>query len=157
MALIGLIADTHDLLRPAALAALAGVDQILHAGDVCSPAVLAALGRVAPVRAVRGNNDRGGWAAALPEADVVELGGASILLLHELHRLDAPAAATVSTVVSGHSHRPRVERRGGLLLVNPGSAGPRRFALPVSVGRLRIEHGVVDAEIVELLVDRRRG
>ncbi|MSP17663.1 MAG: metallophosphoesterase [Myxococcales bacterium] len=157
VALVGLISDTHDLVRPEAVAALDGVDVILHAGDVCTPEVIAALSRIAPVHAVRGNNDRGAWASDLPEADVVEIGGVSIYVLHDLHALDLdPAAAGFAVVVTGHSHQPKIEKRGGVLYLNPGGAGPRRFRLPVSVALLRIEGGEVDAEIVELLSDKSR-
>jgi hypothetical protein len=136
---VGLIADTHGLLRPEAAAALAGSDLILHAGDVGGPEVLAALAAIAPVRAVRGNNDHGPWAAALPAADVIQAGGAMIYLLHDVHDLDLePCAAGVAAVVSGHSHRPAIAEKDGVLFVNPGSAGPRRFTLPVAVARLTI-------------------
>jgi putative phosphoesterase len=151
---IGLISDTHGLVRPEALAALRGSDHILHAGDIGSAAVLEALRAVAPVTAVRGNNDRGEWAAALPESEAVELGGVWLYLLHDLHGLDLdPAAAGFAAVITGHSHKPLVETRRGTLYINPGSAGPRRFKLPVAVARLRIEPGGhVDAHIVPLAI-----
>ena len=150
--IVGLISDTHGSLRPEAVAALAGVELILHAGDVGAPDVLDGLGRIAPVRAVRGNNDRGPWAARLPLTDVIEVGGASIYLLHDLHQLDLdPAAAGMAAVVTGHSHKPLVRRDGVVVYVNPGSAGPRRFRLPITVGKLRVEAGRVDAEIIEIL------
>lgn len=148
---VGLISDTHGLLRPQALEALAGADLILHAGDVGAEGVLEALAHVAPVRAVRGNVDRGDWAARLPETEVVEAGGTLIYLLHDLNALDLePAAAGVGVVLSGHSHQPAVFERAGVLYVNPGSAGPRRFRLPVSVGWLHLGEGGPRAEIVEL-------
>ena len=153
--IVGLISDTHGLLRPEATAALAGVELILHAGDVGAPGVLDALGALAPVRAVRGNNDRDAWAARLPASDVVEVAGASLYLLHDLHELDLyPAPAGMAAVVTGHSHKPLVRRDGDVLYVNPGSAGPRRFKLPITVGKLRIARGHVEAEIIELDVAR---
>jgi uncharacterized protein len=150
--IVGLISDTHGHLRPEALAALAGVELILHAGDVGAPEVLDGLGRIAPVRAVRGNNDRGPWAARLPLTDVIEVGGASIYLLHDLHQLDLdPAAAGLAAVVTGHSHQPLIRRDGLVVYVNPGSAGPRRFRLPITVGKLHVEAGRVEAEIIPIL------
>ena len=148
---IGLISDTHDLLRPEALAFLAGSDRIVHGGDVCRPEVLEALAAIAPVVAVRGNNDRGAWAARLRESELVEVGGVWLYAIHDLAQLDIdPAAAGVAVVVSGHSHRPIVERRDGVLFVNPGSAGPRRFSLPISVGELTVVDGAVSARTVTL-------
>ena len=148
---IGLISDTHDLLRPEALAFLAGSDRIVHGGDVCRPEVLDALAAIAPVVAVRGNNDRGAWAARLRESELVEVGGVWLYAIHDLAQLDIdPAAAGVAVVVSGHSHRPIVERRDGVLFVNPGSAGPRRFSLPISVGELTVVDGAVSARTVTL-------
>ncbi len=140
--LIGVIADTHNLLRPEARAALLGVDHILHAGDICGPALLEQLAEIAPLTAVRGNNDRGAWAESLRPSETVELGGVRILLLHDLQELHAhggPGGAQV--VVSGHSHRPAIRMEGGVLYFNPGSAGPRRFSLPISLGYLEIAHG----------------
>ena len=149
--LVGLISDTHGLLRPEALAALAGVELILHAGDVGAEAVLRNLARIAPVRAVRGNNDKGGWASRLPLTDVVEAAGTRTYLLHDLHELDLdPAAAGFAAVVTGHSHQPLIRRDGDVLYVNPGSAGPRRFRLPITLARMRVEDGRLDAEIIEL-------
>lgn len=152
--IVGLISDTHGLLRPEALAALAGSDAVVHAGDVGDPAILAALAAVAPVTAVRGNVDRGAWASALPETAVLEAGGVTLYVLHDVEQLDLdPAAAGFAVVVFGHSHRPGFEIRKGVLYVNPGSAGPRRFTLPVTVGRLTIpgrEGVAVEPEIVEL-------
>ena len=148
---IGLISDTHDLLRAEALAFLAGSDRIVHAGDICSPGVLEALAAVAPLTAVRGNNDRGAWAARLRESELVEVGGVWLVAIHDLAQLDIdPIAAGVAVVVSGHSHRPLVERRDGVLFVNPGSAGPRRFSLPISVGELTIVDGAASARTVTL-------
>jgi putative phosphoesterase len=148
---LGVISDTHGLVRPEALAALAGVERIVHAGDIGDREVLEALARVAPVTAVRGNNDRGTWAAGIPETDVVEVGGVSLYLLHDLHELDLePRAAGFAAVISGHSHQPRVEERDGVLYLNPGSAGPRRFKLPISLAKLTIAKGRVNAKLVTL-------
>jgi len=148
---IGVIADTHGLVRPEALAALEGVERILHAGDVGGPEVLDALGAVAPTVAVRGNNDRGDWAEALPQSAVTEVGDVLVYMLHELPHLDLdPAAAGFAAVVSGHSHRPAAEQREGVLYLNPGSAGPRRFTLPVAVARLHVAGTTIEHEIVEL-------
>ncbi|HKX00044.1 MAG TPA: metallophosphoesterase family protein [Bryobacteraceae bacterium] len=134
---IGLISDTHGLLRPEALQALKGSELIIHAGDVGDPKILDALGALAPVVAVRGNIDRGGWAEQLPATAVAEAGAILIYVLHDVNRLDLdPAAAGFQVVVSGHSHKPRRTERGGVLYINPGSAGPRRFRLPVTVARL---------------------
>jgi len=149
--LIGVISDTHGLLRPEAVDALRGSRHIIHAGDVGSPDILEKLFQIAPVTAVRGNIDKEAWARILPETEVIELGGISIYVLHDLARLDLkPQAAGFSVVISGHSHRPQQETRDGVLFFNPGSAGPRRFKLPISVGRLVIEHGKVRGELVEL-------
>ena len=148
---IGLISDTHDLVRPEALEFLAGSDHIVHGGDVCRPEVLDALAAIAPVTAVRGNNDRGAWAARLRESELVELGGVWLYAIHDLAQIEIdPVAAGVAVVVSGHSHRPAVERRGGVLYVNPGSAGPRRFKLPISVGELLLLGAAVSARTVIL-------
>jgi uncharacterized protein len=154
---VGVISDTHGLVRPEALAALADVEHIVHAGDIGAPAVLAALGRIAPVTAVRGNNDREAWAAGIPETEVVEIGGASIYVLHDLHELDLdPRAAGFAAVIAGHSHQPRQEDRDGVLFFNPGSAGPRRFKLPISVGRLTIERGRVVGALMTLEIPASR-
>lgn len=148
---VGLISDTHDLLRPEAVRALRGSDCIVHAGDICGTQVLEQLRRIAPLTAVRGNNDHGAWADALPHAEVLRIEDVAILAVHDLATLAAdPGAAGVQVVVSGHSHRPLVERRDGILYVNPGSAGPRRFRLPVSIGRLTIRAGQVDAQLITL-------
>ena len=148
---VGLISDTHGLIRPEALEALRGVSHILHAGDIGSAAVLGALGEIAPVTAIRGNNDADAWGRSLPDTEMVELGGAWIYLVHDLGDLDIdPAAAGVHVVMSGHSHKPTAFEEEGVLYVNPGSAGPRRFTLPISVGYLEIEAGKVAASLVEL-------
>ena len=148
---LGVIADTHGLLRPEAVQALRGCDRIIHAGDVGTPDVLSGLRDVAPVMAVRGNVDRGEWASRLPLSRTVELGGRSIYLLHILDDLDLdPVAAGVSAVVFGHSHKPSSEERDGVLYLNPGSAGPRRFRLPVTVARMSVEGGRLVARIIAL-------
>ena len=149
---IGLISDTHVLLRPEALAFLQGCDRIVHGGDIGGAAILDTLRGIAPLTVVRGNNDRGAWAEALAETEWLQLGGLWLLAIHDLAQLgiDAPAAG-VRVVVSGHSHPPLQEERDGVLWINPGSAGPRRFRLPVSVGELRVEGGTVSGRIVELL------
>lgn len=144
---IGLVSDTHDLLRREVLEFLRGSDHIVHAGDICGDAVLHALRELAPLTAVRGNNDGGAWADALPETQTVELAGVVLHVVHDLKQLAAPAGARV--IVSGHSHKPKVEERGGVLYVNPGSAGPRRFSLPISAGELRIVAGRVTAHLVQ--------
>lgn len=148
---IGVISDTHGLLRPQALAALAGSELILHAGDIGSPEVLTALQALAPVAAVRGNNDTAPWAQALPETLIVEAGGRRLYLLHDLKTLaHDPLAAGFDAVVSGHSHKPLIDQREGLLYLNPGSAGPRRFQLPITLARLRVRDGRIDAELLHL-------
>jgi len=149
--LIGVISDTHGLLRPEALAALQGSDHIIHAGDVGSSEILETLASIAPVTAVRGNVDKEVWARKLPETDVVEFGGVSIYVLHDLAQLDLkPEAAGFGVVISGHSHVAKSEMRNGVLYFNPGSAGPRRFKLPVSLGKLTIEQGSIHHEIINL-------
>lgn len=148
---IGLIADTHGLLRPAALAALAGVDLLIHAGDIGQPAILSDLAAIAPLVAVRGNIDTAPWAQALPETAYVQVGGVGIFVLHDRHTLAIdPAACGIRVVVSGHAHQPGIEDRDGVLWVNPGSAGPRRFRLPVSLARLTIQGGEVVVQLVPL-------
>jgi uncharacterized protein len=150
---VGVISDTHGLLRPEAVAALRGVDRILHAGDVGTPEVLAALMAIAPTTAIRGNVDHGVWAQALPLTDVVSLGGLAVYMLHDLGRLDLdPVAAGFAAVISGHSHQPRAEWRRGVLYLNPGSAGPRRFTLPITLSILRFEGGALAHERVDLVV-----
>lgn len=148
---IGVISDTHGLLRPEALEALRGSQHIIHAGDVVDPAILKRLAEIAPVTAVRGNVDHGAWARKLPETNVLEVDGVSIFVLHILERLDLkPEAAGFSAVVYGHSHVPKQETKNGVLYFNPGSAGPKRFSLPISVGRLVIENGLVSGETIDL-------
>ena len=142
MTVAGLISDTHGLLRPEAKRALAGVDLIVHAGDIGAPELLEELATLAPVRVVRGNNDRGAWARDIPLTEALELEGTRIYVLHDVKELDLdPAAEGFAAVIAGHSHRPAVEVREGVLYVNPGSAGPRRFSLPVAVGFLEIGPG----------------
>jgi putative phosphoesterase len=148
---IGLISDTHGLLRPEAVAYLRGSDFLIHAGDIGDAAVLEQLRELAPVVAVRGNNDKGAWAEALAQTEVLEVDGVAVLVLHDVADLDLdPAAAGFRVVVFGHSHRPSSETRDGVLYVNPGSAGPRRFKLPICVGELRIEGGSITPRHVEL-------
>jgi uncharacterized protein len=150
--LIGVISDTHGLLRPEALAALRGVEHILHAGDVGNAAVLESLREIAPVTAIRGNVDVSGACAELPATDVVELSEKLFYLVHSVADLDIdPAVAGVTMVVSGHSHKPSVAMRDGVIYFNPGSAGPRRFSLPVTVGFVTVEDGV-EASVMELAV-----
>jgi uncharacterized protein len=150
---VGVISDTHGLLRPEALQALEGAEHILHAGDVGDPEILSALNRVAPTTAIRGNIDEGGACGHLPATELIELGGNSIYMLHDVKKLDLnPEAAGVVAVVFGHSHKPLLEWRRGVLFLNPGSAGPRRFQLPVTVAWLHIEAAGVNAQIVTLPV-----
>jgi putative phosphoesterase len=152
---LGVISDTHGLLRPEAVAALAGVERIVHAGDIGNPDVLTALERIAPVSAVRGNNDRDAWAADIPETEVVEIGDVSLYVLHNLHELDLdPRAAGFAAVIAGHSHQPRQEERDGVLYLNPGSAGPRRFKLPISLARMTITGTRVQAALVTLEISK---
>lgn len=149
---IGLISDTHGLLRPEALAYLQGSDYIVHGGDIGSQDILDQLTKIAPVTAVRGNNDRDGWALQVPETDFLQVGDLFIYALHDLALLDIdPAAAGVRVVVTGHSHRPLVEERAGVLYVNPGSSGPRRFTLPISAGELIVDGAQVQARIAHLV------
>ena len=148
---IGLISDTHGLLRPQALEALAGVDRIIHAGDIGNAGVLEALAAIAPVDVVRGNNDSGAWAAAIPHSQTLAYGGVQIYLLHDINELKG-RMPPVQVVIAGHSHKPLVDERDGVLRVNPGSAGPRRFKLPVTVGFLEIVNGTAAATIIELAV-----
>jgi putative phosphoesterase len=149
---IGVISDTHGLLRPEAVEALLGSDLILHAGDVGDKEVLDVLGQIAPVTAVRGNVDTASWARTLPESEVINAGGVSVYMLHNVGQLDLkPEAAGFRVVVYGHSHQPKIEEKNGVLFFNPGSAGPRRFTKPVSVGRLKIGAGKVQAEIIKLV------
>jgi putative phosphoesterase len=145
---IGLISDTHNLVRSEALAALEGCEHIVHAGDICRPAVLDTLAALAPMTVVRGNNDSGERIDELPEHTTLAIGGARIFVVHDIADVPRDLAGID---VTGHSHKPLVERRGGVLFVNPGSAGPRRFKLPVTVGLLTIERGNIDARIVPLI------
>jgi putative phosphoesterase len=149
--LIGVISDTHGLIRPEALRALAGADLIVHAGDIGKPEVIDALQSIARVIAIRGNNDRGAWARKFPERAVVKIGRNKIFLLHDVKDLDFdPRAAGFRMVISGHSHSPSIAERGGVLYLNPGSAGPRRFKLPIAVATLRVDGSTVNARLVVL-------
>lgn len=148
---VGLISDTHGVLRPEAVEALRGCDVLIHAGDVGDPEVLEQLRALAPTFAVRGNVDRGAWAMELPVTEVVEVHGRSIYVLHDLSELDLdPLAAGFAAVVSGHSHQPSIQSRNGVYYINPGSAGPRRFKLPVTLALIRMTDGDLRPEIVEL-------
>ena len=147
---IGLISDTHGLLRPEVLDFLRGSDHIVHGGDVCDAGVLEKLRAIAPLTAVRGNNDRGAWAAGLRESELVRLGDVFLYAIHDLAEIDIePHAVGVQVVVSGHSHRPAIDERDGVIYVNPGSAGPRRFRLPISAAELTVEGGRISARLVE--------
>jgi uncharacterized protein len=149
--IVGVIADTHGLLRREAVAALRGSELILHAGDVGKPEILDELRALAPVVAVRGNVDTAVWATALRLAEIVDAGGAQLFMLHDRAALDFdPKAAGFAVVVSGHTHRPVAERRDGVLYLNPGSAGPRRFTLPITVARLDLSAGRLGHRIIEL-------
>ena len=150
---IGIISDTHGLLRPEAIAALRGVDHILHAGDIGDPAILDTLHTLAPVTAIRGNIDRNGPCAQLPPTEFIELAGHSFYMLHDLATLDLdPSAAGISAIISGHSHKPKIEHRKGVLYFNPGSAGPRRFSLPISLGILEITEIAIKPHLIDLLL-----
>lgn len=152
-ATVGVISDTHGLLRPEALRALQGSDYIIHAGDIGDPQILDHLATIAPVTAVRGNVDHGAWAQKIPATNVLEIGEVSIYVLHSLQELDLkPEAAKLAAVIYGHSHVPKLEWKNGVLYFNPGSAGPRRFKLPVSVGRLFLTNGKLESEVVKLEV-----
>ena len=151
--LIGVISDTHGLLRPQAAQALRGVELIIHAGDIGHPGVLTALEQIAPVQAVRGNTDRGEWARRLPRTRLLKVGGAQLYVLHELQALRQDlslVASGIQAVIYGHSHQPRSERQDGVLYLNPGSAGPRRFTLPITIAFLRVQEGHLQAEVVNL-------
>ncbi|RRA49082.1 metallophosphoesterase family protein [Acidipila sp. EB88] len=148
---IGVLSDTHGLLRPEVRAAFAGVDHILHAGDVGDPAILEALRTLAPVTAIRGNIDKTGPCAALPAEEYIPLAGLNLYMLHDVQTLSiAPAAAGIAAVIFGHTHKPLIEERKGVLFFNPGASGQRRFRLPISVGFLRIEHGRITPELLTL-------
>jgi uncharacterized protein len=148
---VGVISDTHGLLRSEALEKLHGVDVIVHAGDVGDPAILAQLGHVAPVTAVRGNIDTSEWSRTLPETDVLEVGAVRMYVLHNVQELDLdPAASGFAAVIFGHSHKPSIEWRKGVLFFNPGSAGPKRFSLPVSLGKLTVANGKINPELIDL-------
>ena len=149
---IGLISDTHNLVRPEALAYLAGCDAIIHAGDICNQAVLDALRPIAPVTAVRGNNDTGDWAASLPVTAVLTVQQVTILVVHDIADVSRdPRSEGIDVVVTGHSHKPSISERGGVLFVNPGSAGPRRFKLPISAGTLIVDGAHASATFDSLL------
>lgn len=153
---IGVISDTHGLLRPEALDALRGSDHIVHAGDVGDQEILAQLREIAPVTAVRGNVDRGGWARALPKSEVLQADRTAIYVIHILSELNLkPESAGFAAVIYGHSHMPKLETKAGVIFFNPGSAGPRRFNLPVTIGRLTIERGKVCGVILPLPIGRR--
>ncbi|KIZ38394.1 metallophosphoesterase family protein [Stutzerimonas kunmingensis] len=148
---IGLISDTHGLLRPEALAALQGCAQIIHAGDIGKPQVLDGLRAIAPLEAIRGNIDTADWALELPERLDLRIGGLTLHVLHDLKQLDIdPLAAGIDVVIAGHSHKPKVERRDGVLYINPGSAGPRRFSLPISLALLELNDGDAQVELISL-------
>jgi putative phosphoesterase len=148
---IGLISDTHGLIRPEAVEFLSGSQVIIHCGDICEPNILAELRCIAPVTAVRGNNDHGTWADQLPEYELLRVGGTCLYIIHDLAQMDLdPVSAGVAVVLSGHSHKPAIERRAGILYVNPGSAGPRRFKLPISAGELIVEGESVTPRLVDL-------
>lgn len=149
--IVGIISDTHGLLRPEAIQALRGAQAIIHAGDVGREEILRRLKKIAPLTVIRGNIDTSAWASKLPATNALEVAGRSIYVLHNIDELDLdPAAAGFSAVIFGHSHRPLIEDRKGVLFFNPGSAGPRRFSLPISVGRLTIEDGKLTPELIEL-------
>ena len=149
---IGIISDTHGLLRPEAAACLAGVGHILHAGDIGSPDVIAALREIAPVSAIRGNIDRGDWATGWPESLTIALAGRTFHLIHNVNEIALdPAAAGIDIVVSGHSHKPKIETRDGVLYLNPGSAGPRRFTLPIALATLELTGAAAEPRIHEIV------
>jgi putative phosphoesterase len=148
---IGIISDTHSLLRPEAIKRLAGVDHIIHAGDIGAPEVIKGLQRIAPITAVRGNVDAGEWAKNYPDTELVVLGGRTLYVLHNLNEIKLdPAASGFDVVISGHSHRPKIEKKNGVLYVNPGSAGPRRFKLPIAVATLEFSDRALLPQILEI-------
>ena len=149
---VGLISDTHGLLRPEALAALQGSELIIHAGDIGKPEVLASLKSIAPVLAIRGNNDRESWAKKIPDILHLQINGACLFVIHNVNDLEVdPAAEGFNAVISGHSHKPGITNSDGVVFLNTGSAGPRRFKLPVALALLRIQREKVNAQIVELV------
>ena len=149
---IGVISDTHGLLRPSAIAVLEDCDHIIHAGDITDGAVLETLRALGPLTIVRGNNDRGPWTAGIRASEMIELDGAHIYVVHDIADIEIdPVAAGVSVVITGHSHKPSISRRDGVLYLNPGSAGPRRFTLPIAMAELTIDASKVDARIIELV------
>jgi uncharacterized protein len=149
---VGLISDTHGLLRPEALTALKGSELIIHAGDIGKPEVLASLKSVAPVLAIRGNNDREPWAKKIPDILHLRVNGVCLFIIHNVNDLEVdPGAEGFNAVISGHSHKPGITNSDGVLFLNPGSAGPRRFRLPIALARLRIRGGKVNGKIVELM------
>jgi putative phosphoesterase len=148
---VGVISDTHGLLRPEAAAFLRGCDHIVHGGDITDARVLEELSKIAPVTAVRGNNDRGAWAEKIRETELVRIGDIHVYAIHDLADLDIdPRAAGVAVVISGHTHKPLTQERDGVLFVNPGSAGPRRFKLPISIAELTIVGTTVSSRTIEL-------
>jgi putative phosphoesterase len=151
---VGLISDTHGLLRPEARAFLVGCDYIVHSGDIGNADILDELAAIAPLIAVRGNNDTAPWAARLPVTEMIRVGNVFVYVIHNLAELDIdPGAAGVRVIVSGHSHKPVIEERDGILYVNPGSSGPRRFKLPISVGEITVSGSAVKARLVDLSGD----
>lgn len=151
--IIGVISDTHGLLRPEALTALRSSEHVIHAGDIGAPEIIPELERIAPVTAIRGNVDREPWTNRFPETEVAELGGLQFYIIHDLNALDLnPRAPGFAAVISGHSHQPKQELKDGVLYFNPGSAGPRRFRLPVSIGMLEISGSKITGKIIELKV-----
>ena len=149
---VGLISDTHGLLRPEAVAALQGSDFIVHGGDIGNAGILEALAAIAPLTVVRGNNDREQWADGIAESELLKVGCVTLYAIHDLSQIDIdPAGAGVRVVVSGHSHKPKIQERDGVLYINPGSAGPRRFKLPIAVAELIVDGNAVSARIVELV------
>jgi uncharacterized protein len=153
MKTIGVISDTHGLLRWEAEAALAKVDHIIHAGDIGTPEILERLQRIAPLTVVRGNNDKGPWADGLPASAIIEICGRRLYVLHDIAKLDIdPAADGFAAIIAGHSHKPGVSEKNGVLYLNPGSAGPRRFSLPVAIAKMIIDNGAVRAEICSLTI-----
>src|SRR5262249_14573220 len=148
---IGIISDTHGLLRPEAIKQLSGADHIIHAGDIGTPEVIDGLRRIAPTTAIKGNIDAGEWAKDYRDTELVVLGGRALYVLHKLNEIKLdPAASGVDVVISGHSHRPTIERKNGMLNVNPGSAGPRRFKLPIAVAIIELSDGLIVPQILEI-------